>query len=365
MSSNTTGDSNTATGAFALNNNTIGDSNTANGRQALYSNTTGYFNTASGRAALNSNTTGSENTANGFQALFYNTPGSDNTAIGTTALLDNTTGYDNTANGYQALLNNTTGYQNTATGRNALVTNTIGTNNTADGFSAGSINNDSYYCTFIGNDADQTITTLTNNSMALGNESRITASQQVRIGNSSVSSIGGYAPWTDVSDRRFKQNLQADVPGLGFILQLRPVTYNLDAHGLAAYLGEDRTGDSENGNGETPQKPGALTLQGREEKSRIRYTGFVAQEVEQAAQSIGYDFSGVDKPQNEETLYGLRYAQFVVPLVKAVQEQQAEIEKLKAEIQSLKTENERLKKVETQMEKITAALQGAGIMIDK
>jgi hypothetical protein len=31
-------------------------------------------------------------------------------------------------------------------------------------------------------------------------------------------------------------------------------------------------------------------------------------------------FSGVDKPQNKYSLYGLRYAEFVVPLVKAVQE---------------------------------------------
>ena len=28
----------------------------------------------------------------------------------------------------------------------------------------------------------------------------------------------------------------------------------------------------------------------------------------------------MDKPQNEQSLYGLRYAEFVVPLVKAVQE---------------------------------------------
>jgi len=33
-----------------------------------------------------------------------------------------------------------------------------------------------------------------------------------------------------------------------------------------------------------------------------------------------YDFSGVDVPKNDKDLYGLRYADFVVPLVKAVQE---------------------------------------------
>ena len=43
----------------------------------------------------------------------------------------------------------------------------------------------------------------------------------------------------------------------------------------------------------------------------------------------GYDFSGVDKPKNEKDSYGLRYAEFVTPLVKAIQEQQRMILELK------------------------------------
>ena len=35
---------------------------------------------------------------------------------------------------------------------------------------------------------------------------------------------------------------------------------------------------------------------------------------------MGYDFSGVDAPKNDKDIYGLRYSEFVVPLVKAVQE---------------------------------------------
>src|SRR5262249_1225742 len=49
-------------------------------------------------------------------------------------------------------------------------------------------------------------------------------------------------------------------------------------------------------------------------------TGFIAQEVEQAAKKVNYDFSGVDAPKNDKDMYGLRYSDFVVPLVKAVQE---------------------------------------------
>ena len=54
--------------------------------------------------------------------------------------------------------------------------------------------------------------------------------------------------------------------------------------------------------------------------------------MEAAAHETGFTFSGVDSPDNEGDLYGLRYAEFVVPLVKAVQEQQALIEELQHEI---------------------------------
>jgi hypothetical protein len=66
-----------------------------------------------------------------------------------------------------------------------------------------------------------------------------------------------------------------------------------------------------------------------------RSTGFLAQEVEKAAGAINYKFSGVDKPTNAETMYGLRYAEFVPVLVKALQEQQAMIVELKKKVEDL------------------------------
>ena len=65
-------------------------------------------------------------------------------------------------------------------------------------------------------------------------------------------------------------------------------------------------------------------------------TGFIAQEVEQAAQQINFDFGGIDKPKNNNDYYGLRYAEFVVPLVKAVQEQQTIIQNQQKQIDELK-----------------------------
>ena len=68
----------------------------------------------------------------------------------------------------------------------------------------------------------------------------------------------------------------------------------------------------------------------------LKPVGFIAREVEAAAKEIGYNFSGVDKPKNDKDIYGLRYAEFVVPLVKGMQEQQEMIEDLEAENGDLK-----------------------------
>ena len=79
-----------------------------------------------------------------------------------------------------------------------------------------------------------------------------------------------------------------------------------------------------------------------------RQTGFIAQEVEAAARETGYDFDGVNPPKNPSDNYSLSYASFVVPLVKAVQEQQQQIEALKAENAAL---NARLTEMERKLEK--------------
>ena len=301
--SNMDGNSNTANGRNALYSNTNGNSNTANGVDALYNNTTGSYNTADGAGALNKNTIGSYNTADGAGALYYNTDGHHNAANGSYALYLNTTGTHNTANGADALYSNTTGGYNTANGYNALRANTTGTYNTAIG----------YY-------ADVSAGNLSNTT-AIGYNAKATASNQVRIGNSSVTSIGGYRAWTNISDGRAKKNIRADVPGLNFINSLQPVTYNLDLDAIDELLKSDdpevnHFKDSLRTSRSSEEKE--FEAKSRAAKQKQLQTGFVAQDVEKIAKSIGYDFSGVDV--DEKGIYGLRYAEFVVPLVKAVQE---------------------------------------------
>ena len=127
------------------------------------------------------------------------------------------------------MYSNVTGANNTATGGAALGLNTTGTHNAAFGVGAGFSQNN-FSSTFIGTYADATIPVT--NSTALGYRATVNASNQVRIGNSAVTSIGGFTNWTNLSDGRLKKNVNEDVPGLAFIRQLRPVTYNLDVAGI-------------------------------------------------------------------------------------------------------------------------------------
>jgi hypothetical protein len=138
----------------------------------------------------------------------------------------------------------------------------------------------------------------------------------VRLGNSVITSIGGFTNWTNVSDGRVKKNIKQNVPGLGFINKLTPITYNLDLDAIDKII--DRT-TAKDKHGKVIQ-PSQFEIESRKAKQQIIYTGFIAQDVEKAAKDLNYDFSGVDKPANANTLYGLRYSDFVVPLVKAVQE---------------------------------------------
>jgi trimeric autotransporter adhesin len=360
---NTIGGQNTALGAEAIFSNTGGSQNTAGGFQALYSNTTGSRNTSFGATSLHSNVTGQENsafgfaalvsntegkwnTASGYQALSANTWGAANSAFGTESMKNNVSGEQNSAFGYFSLLNNIYGNYNTAIGIQTLAANASGDNNAALGASAltsnttGSINTGvgagalywnetGNYNTGVGAGAGPATgqTNLTN-ATAIGANALNTASNQVRIGDSYVTSIGGKVSWSTLSDGRFKKDVKEDVSGLAFIEKLRPVSYVVDDEAVSKFL---KIPDSvRNVLARTPQKSS-------------RQTGFVAQEVESVIKKSGLVFHGVEVPQNDSEHYSIRYAEFVVPLVKAVQElntivkqQQLESVEQKLEITSLK-----------------------------
>ena len=98
---------------------------------------------------------------------------------------------------------------------------------------------DGHGCTGIGQGANPSggAGTSYDNTTGLGYTSTCTASDQARIGNSSVNSIGGYASWTTLpSDSRFKTQVAEDVVGLEFIELLRPVSYNVDVKAIDQFL---------------------------------------------------------------------------------------------------------------------------------
>jgi hypothetical protein len=288
--------------------NAFSASNTATGFGALESIGTGLNNTADGEFALESTTSGNDNTAVGVYAN-NNGNGSSNSSFGYQSLDVNTGSYNNAFGAY-ALLNNSSGQENVAMGDSALEVNTTGSNNTAIGAYAG---------------PGSGSTALTNSS-AFGYQATVAASNKVVIGNSSVTSIGGYAGWTNYSDGRYKKNIQENVPGLAFIRLLRPVTYTLDIKGINSFI-----------RGEKGLPSSVSDESSISEKEQIVYTGFVAQEVEVSARKVNYTFSGVVAPQNDKDLYGLRYSDFVVPMVKALQELSATNDSLHSVIDSLRS----------------------------
>lgn len=118
--------------------NNTGTRNTAVGHSALIANTAGSNNTSGGYLALGANTSGGNNTALGSLALPTNTTGDSNLAIGSAALYRSTTGGYNTAIAGAALYNNTTGNFNVAVGYNALDVASTGSNNVVLGYSVAS-----------------------------------------------------------------------------------------------------------------------------------------------------------------------------------------------------------------------------------
>ncbi len=298
-------------GALAGNANIVfGTKNTFLGFNAGALNTSSSNNTFVGHKSGAANI-GQSNTFLGAAAGTANTSGGSNSFLGVNAGLANTSGGSNTFMGNNTGSANTTGSENTYIGIFSGNANTTGSSNAALGRSAGSNGASHTNCTFLGRSANASPNGLTN-STALGNGASVNASNKIRFGNTAVTVIEGQVAYT-VSDGRFKSNLKSDAPGLDFVMGLQPVTYNFDYTDFSHFLGETSVDYA--------------VLAKKEQK---REMGFVAQAVESLCRKQGVDLSNiVHSPESEADNYSVAYSQLVVPLVKAVQEQQAQIEVLK------------------------------------
>ena len=165
------------------------------------------------------------------------------------------------------------------------------------------------------------------NSAAIGAYSLVNANYKVRLGAATVTSIEGQVAYSIPSDGRFKDNIsETDVKGLDFIKQLRPVVYNFDTRRFQEFLTKNMTDSLREEYLKADFAP----------STAIRQSGFIAQEVEAAAKQCGYNFNGVHKPNDDNDNYSIAYSQFVIPLVKGMQEQQKMIENQQQEIEELK-----------------------------
>ncbi|HMH22816.1 MAG TPA: tail fiber domain-containing protein [Puia sp.] len=351
----------TAVGSGSMINSNIGRLNTAIG--AGLNSVDGYYNTADGPGALYQNVKAYFNTAMGYFAMYFNRHAEHNTSIGAYSLYvnnvgDNLLGQENTAVGYQALYSNEVGEnntafgnlalynlqfdpthsqvacsQNTAVGYQSLYSTFRADGNTAIGYNSSPNADNGYYNCFIGSTIDAAYPGLYN-SIIIGHGNSFTDVNMMRVGNPFTTSIGGPVGWSNLSDGRVKKNIKENIPGIDFIRKLRPVTYNINLDAMNTFLppvaGKTNTNKA--------RDPGEMQVMkaAYAAKEQIVYTGLVAQEAEQAARETGYDFSGVDAPKSDKDLYALRYSDFVMPLIKTMQEQQQLIKQLQIQLNELK-----------------------------
>ena len=330
---------NTALGIDVFASLTSGDKNTAVGYQALDATTSGEDNTAIGVDALGANTTGGLNTALGVNALRDNTTASNNTAVGMNSLLVNTTGANNTAVGQLALDANTTGATNTAVGKDALGACTTGASNTAVGVS-------SYYALTTGaynvglgegtaGAGGSPITTGTKNicigaytvtSAADSEKQHVFGYSVTGSGNSTFTfgdgstdttcSFGG-TTWSAPSDVRMKEEIETSTAGLGFINDLRPVTFKWKKEKDIPEELVSHKADSEE----------------RYKNDTVNH-GFIAQEVKEVIDNHpeikeGFDMWTEDEKDGRQRV-GASALEIV--LTKAIQELSAKVEDLEKQL---------------------------------
>ncbi len=332
---NNTGSLNTFVGDSSGYKNTSGTNNVFMGFEAGYSNTTAINNVFVGNKAGKANISGTENAAFGNSALVTLATGDNNVAIGNYAMRFGSGCIRNTACGYTSLYNTTssTGNYNSALGYGAGTANTTGGYNTFIGNIAGATYTTGSNNTFVGNGTDANANSKTN-ATAIGNGAIVTASNKIRLGDANVTVIEGTVGYT-ISDGRFKTNIKEEVKGLEFIKKLHPVNYNFDTKKFDEFLIKNMPDSVK----ERHTKGVDFTA-----STAIIHSGFIAQEVEQAAKDCGFTTDIVHKPDDENDNYSVAYGAIVVPLVKAVQELSKASDSLKTKTINQDSINRVLKK---------------------
>ena len=140
------------------------------------------------------------------------------------------------------------------------------------------------------------------------------------LGNASATTVGGYGGWANYSDRRLKENiLYSNKLGLNFISQLKPVSYN--------YI---------------------------KDTNKRRRDGLIAQDVQQTMKELGLEFSGLIIDDDADKTLNLAYAEFVIPLINAVQELNVKNQQLQQKNQDFE---QALLELKVEIEKLKQSIQ--------
>ena len=324
LTATTTGFMNTGVGYASLNNNLDGAKNSGFGNVSLIGNTSGSANCAFGYASLPANTSGNVNVSVGTESLMTATTCSQNVAVGWSAgkLLNVgsgvQTGSSNTCIGTQAMANNTDGYENTAVGWASLQAAGSAAKNVALGVGA------SYSCTgnintTVGYYAGFNITT-GNGIIALGGYAgtsvspggtMTTQTNQVIIGDNWTTNAYCSATWATSSDERDKADIVPMAHGLDVIESINPINYFWDKR--SSYWDITDMDNIIKHAGDGSKKVG----------DNLR-TGFSAQNVKSALDSVGYTGHSVINSTDPENLTIIETN--IIPfLVNAIKELSAKV----------------------------------------
>jgi hypothetical protein len=213
----------------------------------------------------------------------------------------------------------TSGDNNTATGYDALTGTTTGADNTALGYDAGDVITTGSQNVIIGSGSDPSANSGTN-QIVIGYGVTGTGNNQIAFGNTDITHIKAQVTSiTGYSDIRIKKDIRDTNLGLAFINELRPVKYRLKnpADYPVSLLGHRfKTGE-----------------ESRPKDDETVYDGLIAQEVKASLDNMGLEWSGWSK-NDSDGKQGIQYGALVVPLIKAVQELSAKVDKLESQLRA-------------------------------
>ena len=205
------------------------------------------------------------------------------------------------------------------------------------GYEAGDVITTGSNNVIIGYGADPSANSATN-QIVIGYGATGTGTNEIALGNTSISAIKGQVAFSTYSDRRIKREINDSKLGLDFIMKLRPVTYKMkNPADYPDEILEDRF------KMDVTSGPNNEATHLRPADDETIYDGLIAQEVKEAIDEAGVNWSGWSENESDGK-QGVQYGALTIPLIKAVQEQQETINSLKKVNQELSDRLEAIEK---------------------